>query len=184
LTLDRKFGGKEKISSLLIPSGHCTTTTGLFQDNRKGRVASSKEILLYSKGGCDKSSQTMFTSYRRIRAWELGDQLALEVYKTTRSFPKRETYGLTSQLRRAALSVPTNIAEGYSRGNNKYFKNFLDTAYGSLVETEYLISFSKKINLVSDDEYARLINLIDETGKVLWKFRESVKSKVGRSKGR
>lgn len=116
----------------------------------------------------------MFTSYRKLRAWELGGQLAFEVYKVTKSFPKSELYGLISQLRRAGLSVPTNIAEGYSRRNDRYFKNFLDIAYGSLVETEYLLSFARKLGYLSEEDYNRLMELVDETGKVLWKLRERV----------
>jgi len=116
----------------------------------------------------------MFTSYRRLRAWELGDQLAFAIYRATAHFPKSELYGLTSQLRRAALSVPTNIVEGYSRRNDKYFKNFLDTAYGSLVETEYLLNFARRLELLSEGDYNKLIKLVDETGKVLWKLREYV----------
>ena len=118
----------------------------------------------------------MFTSYRKLKAWELGDKLAFAVYQVTKSFPKSELYGLTSQLRRAGLSVPTNIAEGYSRRNDKYFKNFLDIAYGSLVETEYLLSFARKLDLLPEEGYNGLMQLIDETGKVLWKLRERVVS--------
>jgi four helix bundle protein len=81
---------------------------------------------------------------KNIKAFQLSDNLVIEVYRTTKHFPKEELYGLTSQLRRASLSVPTNIAEGASRQNKRDYLNFLYIARGSLAETEYLLNITNK----------------------------------------
>ena len=75
--------------------------------------------------------------FRQLKVWEKAHHLALEVYKTTATFPKEEIYGLTSQLRRASVSIPTNIAEGCGRNTNADFARFLQIAMGSASETEY-----------------------------------------------
>ncbi|OGY24208.1 MAG: hypothetical protein A2172_00815 [Candidatus Woykebacteria bacterium RBG_13_40_15] len=116
------------------------------------------------------------SSFEKIKAWQKGHLLALEVYKVTKSFPREEAFGLTSQLQRAAISVPTNIAEGYARQNNKVFGTFLDTAYASLVEIKYLLKFSAEVGYISKQNFIKLESLADEVGKVLWKFMKEVKS--------
>lgn len=78
--------------------------------------------------------------YRKLIAWQFADKLAWEVYKLTDKFPKDELYGLTSQIRRASLSIPLNIVEGHSRNSKNEFRQFLKIALGSLAETEYLLS--------------------------------------------
>ena len=83
------------------------------------------------------------SSFEKIKAWQKAHLLVLEIYRATKTFPKEEAFGLTSQLRRAAISVPTNIAEGYARQNQKVFGIFLDTAYASLVEVKYLMRWGK-----------------------------------------
>ncbi len=74
-----------------------------------------------------------------------ADELARLVYKLTRDFPKEEMFGLTSQIRRASLSIPLNVIEGYARSASKSYRQFLDIAYGSLKETKYLLYFSRFI---------------------------------------
>lgn len=117
----------------------------------------------------------MANTYRNIKAWEAGDKLAFAVYRITKTFPSGERFGLTSQLRRAALSIPTNIAEGYARQNDKVFKTFLDTAYGSLVETEYLLDFAYRAGMLSEEKYKETASLATECGRILWRFSESIK---------
>ena len=80
--------------------------------------------------------------YKRLIVWEKADLLAKEIYVRTRSFPKEELYGLTSQLRRAGLSIPVNIVEGYARKSRKELQQFLNISLGSLAETEYLLKFA------------------------------------------
>ncbi len=84
-------------------------------------------------------------NFKNIKAFQLSDNLVVEVYKVTKYFPKEELYGLTSQLRRASLSVPTNIAEGASRQHKRDYLNFLYIARGSLAETEYLLHLANRL---------------------------------------
>jgi len=112
-------------------------------------------------------------SYKRLIAWQKADILALEIYKATRMFPKHELYGITSQIRRSALSVVLNIIEGYARQNKNEFRQFLRIAYGSLVETEYLLYFAKEQTYLTEVEYVKLEGLKKECGQVLWKLLKS-----------
>jgi four helix bundle protein len=83
--------------------------------------------------------------YTKIEAWRLADDLTVVVYERTRSFPREEIYGLTSQLRRAAYSVPANIVEGASRESKKDYLHFLYIARGSLSETQYFIHLARQL---------------------------------------
>lgn len=85
----------------------------------------------------------MGRDFKKIKAWQYADDLAVLVYSKTKSFPREELYGITSQLRRAAVSVPTNIAEGASREHKKEYVHFLYIARGSIAETEYLLHLAK-----------------------------------------
>jgi four helix bundle protein len=95
-------------------------------------------------------------NYKELIVWQKADELAYQVYLTTKKFPKDEIYGLISQLRRAALSVPTNIVEGYSRKGSKEFSRFIYLSLGSLAETEYLLYFSKRIGYLNDSQHQEL----------------------------
>ena len=90
--------------------------------------------------------------YTKIEAWRLADDLTVAVYERTRSFPKEEMYGLTSQLRRASYSVPANIVEGASRESKKDYLHFLYIARGSLSETQYFIHLSQRLNYLSSEQ--------------------------------
>ena len=85
------------------------------------------------------------------------DEYAHDVYRATRDFPREELYGVSSQLRRAGLSVTLNYIEGYARGRAKVNKNFLEIAYGSLKESQYLIGFSIKENFLAQSKGAELL---------------------------
>ncbi len=112
-------------------------------------------------------------NYRNLIIWQKAHSLAIKVYKLTESFPKQEMFGLTSQLRRAALSVPTNIVEGYNRKSRKELIHFIDIALGSLAETEYLLEFASELNYMEKNEASVLQNLVEEAGKLLWGFQKS-----------
>jgi four helix bundle protein len=90
--------------------------------------------------------------YTKIEAWKLADDLTVAVYERTRSFPKQEIYGLTSQLRRASYSVPANIVEGSSRESKKDYLHFLFIARGSLSETQYFIHLAQRLGYLSSHE--------------------------------
>ena len=94
--------------------------------------------------------------YTKIEAWKLADDLIVAIYERTRLFPKEELYGLTSQLRRAAYSVPANIVEGSSRESKKDYLHFLYIARGSLSETQYFIHLARRLNCLQPAEAERL----------------------------
>ena len=106
-------------------------------------------------------------SYRDLVAWKRSMALVLEVYRLTQSFPKIETYGLTSQLRRAAVSVPSNIAEGQARLTTGEFKHFLGNARGSLKEVETQILISTDLGYLRTEECEKLLAATTELGKIL-----------------
>lgn len=115
----------------------------------------------------------MSISYKKLIAWQKADLLAKEIYKISTKFPRTEIYVLTSQLRRAALSVPLNIIEGYARNNKKEFRNFLRIAYASLAEVEYLLEFSSSQKYLTLKEYKEIESIRNECGRVLWKLLQS-----------
>jgi four helix bundle protein len=94
--------------------------------------------------------------YKKYIAWQKSDELAYQVYLVSRKFPKDELYGITSQLRRAVLSVPTNLAEGLGRQHRNETKQFLNIALGSISEVEYLLGFSNRLGLLNEEEYRGL----------------------------
>jgi four helix bundle protein len=111
---------------------------------------------------------------------EKMDELAYSVYKETKSFPKDEIFGITSQLRRAVLSIVLNYIEGYARNGAKEYRNFLKISYGSLQETKYLLFFSARENYLSEGSYAKLEKLTDEVGALLWTTLERIKDSIGK----
>jgi four helix bundle protein len=113
-------------------------------------------------------------NYKELIVWQKADELAYEIYMITKKFPKDEIYGLTSQLRRAALSVPTNIVEGYARKGDKELTRFINIAIGSMAETEYPLSFSSRLGYLSESDFTRIENLRSEVGRLLWKFYKKV----------
>lgn len=108
--------------------------------------------------------------YRHLIVHQKADELAFQVYLVTKEFPKEELFGLTSQMRRSAISVPANIAEGYTRKGVKDKIHFYNIAQGSLVELEYYFDFSLRLNYIDENKYKELINLKDEVGKLLYVF--------------
>jgi len=113
-------------------------------------------------------------NYKELIVWQKSDELAFEIYKLTKKFPKDEVYGLTSQLRRAVLSIPTNIVEGYARKGDKELARFISIAIGSMAEAEYLLDFSKRLGYINDQDYSKIENLRDQVGKLLWNFYKKV----------
>jgi len=111
--------------------------------------------------------------YKNLIVWQKANLFALKIYKLTEDFPKKETFGITSQMRRAALSVPTNIVEGYGRRTKVELSRFIDMARASLAETEYLLEFSKNLGYIKADT-AEIEKLTEEVGKLLWNFQKSL----------
>lgn len=96
------------------------------------------------------------------------DEFVHLVYRLSRAFPKEEIYGVTSQLKRASLSVILNYIEGYARGKDKVHKNFLEISYGSLKESKYLIYFVYIEKFIDEKEYTKASKLTEEIGAMLW----------------
>ncbi|MCL0042600.1 four helix bundle protein [Thermodesulfovibrionales bacterium] len=112
--------------------------------------------------------------YKKLIVWQKADELAYQVYLAAKNFPKEEIYGITSQLRRSALSIPLNIVEGYGRQGKKELRQFINVALGSLAETEYLIDFSLKLRYFDQEDHKRLQGLRQEVGNLLWKVYKSL----------
>lgn len=94
--------------------------------------------------------------YRQLRVWKEAHEFVVSIYKVTKTFPKEELYGLTSQVRRAAVSIPANIVEGHARSSKKEFRQFLYVANGSLVEVEYYLQLSKDLDYITSGMYEQL----------------------------
>jgi four helix bundle protein len=107
-------------------------------------------------------------SFKELIVWQKAYKLVLEIYKFTNNFPKSETYGLTQQVRRAAISIPSNIAEGYGRKHKTDYHRFLSMAYGSLLEleTQYLLVID--LNYTKKSEFIE--NLFKEVGGMLYRI--------------
>jgi four helix bundle protein len=104
---------------------------------------------------------------RDLKAWQRSFDLVLEIYRKTQSFPKEEIYGLTSQMRRAAVSVCSNIAEGKGRSSDKEFIVFLCHARGSLLELETQVSISKELGYLRQDTESKMEDLTAEVGRIV-----------------
>ena len=117
----------------------------------------------------------MIKSYRELNVWQKADKLALDVYQLSDGFPKKYLYDLTSQLRRAALSVPTNLAEGCASPHSGELLQFINISRSSLSETRYLVEFADKLNLISPEKVTDLDRLCAEIGKMLPALTRSIK---------
>jgi len=105
--------------------------------------------------------------FRQLKVWEKAHQLAVSVYKATKGFPKEEIYGLTSQIRRAAISIPNNIAEGCGRGSDADLAHFLQISMGSSSEVEYLLLLSRDLGLIATAENEQLNSQVVEIKRML-----------------
>jgi four helix bundle protein len=115
--------------------------------------------------------------FRKLFVWQKAHQLVLLIYKLSESFPKSEMFGLTSQLRRAAVSVPANMAEGYAAGGKGQFGRFLNIAQGSLAEVEYYLILSQDLKYITPTQYQETESLRGETGFLLHRLIQSSEKK-------
>ena len=120
----------------------------------------------------------MLKNYRDLKVWQKSYQLCLDIYKMTKRFPKEEKYGLTSQIRRAALSVPSNIAEGHGRKTTPDYIRSLYIAYGSNCELETQVLLSGDLGYMKAEEFNKLQASIGEVERMLKALIESLKEKV------
>ena len=113
--------------------------------------------------------------HRNLRAFQLADELVLDVYRATKTFPRDETFGLTSQLRRAAVSIASNIVEGCARQSQGDFVRFLDTAFASAREVEYQLSIAARLEYLPAELASSLNDKVVETSKVTYGLLRSLR---------
>ena len=119
----------------------------------------------------------MLKSYKELKVWQKAYNLCIEIYKITRTFPKEELYGLTSQMRRAAVSVPSNIAEGYGRKTTPEYLRYLYIAYGSSCELETQILLSGDLGLMKAEALNKLQADLGEVERMLKALIKAVENK-------
>lgn len=117
------------------------------------------------------------SEFKKLLVWEESHKLVLEIYKKTNEFPRRELYGLTSQLQRAAVSIPTNIVEGNSRRTKKDFLQFLYISRGSLEEVKYLLVIARDLKYLGENQYSKLIILCENVGRLLQGLIKNTKTR-------
>ena len=119
-------------------------------------------------------------SYRDLEAWRLGMDLAVLVYGLTKKFPREELYGLSSQLRRAAISIPSNISEGHQQ-RTKSYAHFVSLALGSLAEAETQIELANRLHYTTAQDLAALSSLTTDLGRVLHGLRRSLLTRMNQN---
>ncbi|HXK40122.1 MAG TPA: four helix bundle protein [Candidatus Paceibacterota bacterium] len=117
-------------------------------------------------------------SHKELFVWQKSIELTLTIYKLTSSFPPEELYGLTSQMRRAAVSISSNVAEGRYRGTRKDFVNFLRTALGSCAEIETQVHIAKQLSWLQEKDSYGIENLISEISKMLTSMIKKLNMKL------
>jgi len=117
--------------------------------------------------GAQEEAMAKITNFRDLDVWKLGKALTLEVYAATKSFPRDERFGLMAQMRRAALSIPANVAEGFNRYHNKEYRQFLYVALGSCAELETQIEVSGDLGYVDRSTQGRLLEQLDHESRML-----------------
>jgi four helix bundle protein len=105
--------------------------------------------------------------YKKLEVWSKAHMLVKEIYTITKDFPKEELFGIVSQIRRAAVSIPTNIAEGSGKASQKDFGRYLQIAFGSANEVEYLLLLSFELSFVKNEDYQKTQNKIEQVKKML-----------------
>jgi four helix bundle protein len=115
--------------------------------------------------------------HRRLRAFDLADQVALETYRLTKSFPKEEVYGLIAQMRRAAVSIPSNIVEGCARESRAEYLRFLEISFGSARELGYQASLAERLGYFGKEEGSPFLGKLDECAKGLG-CADSIRSQI------
>ena len=111
--------------------------------------------------------KTKIRTYRDLDIWQKGIEIVREVYKVTKTFPKEETYGLSSQLKRAAVSMPSNIAGGFKRYHNREYKQFLYVTLGSCAEVETQLTIAEKLGYMDKSKEKELLEKLDHIGRMI-----------------
>ena len=117
-------------------------------------------------------------NYRDLKVWQVGVELTMGVYEFTRGFPNYERYGLASQLQRAAVSIPANVAEGHGRSTTKQFLYHVSVARGSVCELETLLTIAQQLEYDNRDTIADVLEQCDRVGRMLTNLRKRLKAKL------
>jgi len=123
------------------------------------------------------------SNYKKLQVWQNGMELVRRVYRLTKAFPKREAFGLSSQLQRAAVSVPANLAEGHTRATTKEYLRYVVMAHGSLAELETLLLIAVDLQYTTAEAVTELTQLCDVTGRMLGSLRRKLRNKIGTRPG-
>lgn len=116
------------------------------------------------------------SSYKDLLVWQKSIDLIVEIYRVTSSFPSDEKFGLVSQMRRAAVSIPSNVAEGYGRGGRKENAQFVNISFGSALELETQIIVSKRLGLAQVEQWKLADTFLSEIIKMLYSYRHYLQS--------
>jgi four helix bundle protein len=143
------------------------------------RKDSVKCLVLSEK---NERGKQMITSYKELKVWERSDDLAFRVFDVAETFPKAFLYDLTSQLRRAALSIPTNIAEGCASFHSGELLQFLNISRRSLSETHYLLYFACRRKLMKQEKLVELHSICEEISKMLNALAKSIRNRAKQKK--
>lgn len=114
--------------------------------------------------------------YRKLKVWKRGHEVTLAIYSVTRDFPKEEFYGLVSQMRRAAKSIPANIAEGSGRNSSAELNRFVTIASGSAFELDYYLLLARDLEFISTERYDNLHNQLTELKRMLNAFIQKLRT--------
>jgi four helix bundle protein len=125
----------------------------------------------------EKSLKTQIRTYRDLLIWQKSMILVMEVYKTTQNFPKDEIYGLIGQMRRCAVSIPSNIAEGYGRNSSNDYVRFLRMAMGSLYELQTQFDISSNLGYITKNHYGKLFESSREIERMLSSLMKRLENK-------
>jgi four helix bundle protein len=113
--------------------------------------------------------------FKSLKIWQKGIKLVVDIYKLTKVFPQEELYGLTSQMRRSAISIPSNIAEGSGRNSDKDFNRFLDISLGSSFELETQIIIARELEFLSSEDFLKLSDKVQEEQKMITGLQKSLR---------
>ena len=120
----------------------------------------------------------MYNGYKELIVWKKSMKLVVEIYRLTKHFPSNEKFGLTSQMQRSAVLIPSNIAEGWSRNYDKVFIQFLNTAQGSAAELETQLILAAELKFTTEDSITELLNLVVRIKKMIQSLIQRIQIKI------
>lgn len=123
-------------------------------------------------------TELLIKGYKKLVVYQKSKELVLKIYRLTARYPKSETYSLTDQMRRAVVSVPANLIEGYSKESSAEYARFLTISIGSLAELEFFLDLSLELNYINNIEFDEVGNLVLEVKRLLYGCRKAARSKI------